>query len=429
MRIAWTGDPGNPASTGGAGIAYQMLAGLIGRGHEIDLYLPTMDQVQRQGIAPLRPRLTTYETDTWWQWDRWYSRDPLAAFASSLVARGRQQVKIAHAVMGAHKRRPYDVIFQMSQFESFFPSRQRGEPPFVVHPCTIARCEAEWHLRERHIGIQSEGLVRFGLSESVLRTRSLAQRHHAHRADVIVGPSYRFAELLVESYGVDRSRVRVLRHPVDVKRFHPLEDRAVSGRKELLFIARMSTRKGLDLIVDLSHRLEDLADEVQITLVGDKTLWSDYSLLLRELNPRVAEHIGFLEPNALIPRLQRARAVLVPSRFEPGSITTGEALACGAPVIASSEVGPAEIIDESCGRVFRDGDRASLERAVREVISLDDRGLERMRAAARERALLHLSADTIVQRLEQLLSMAARRAQELRRHHPHSSSPGNVPPS
>ena len=135
----------------------------------------------------------------------------------------------------------------------------------------------------------------------------------------------------------------------------------------------MSSRKGLELVVALSHRLDDLADRVQIELIGGATLWSDYSALLRGLNTRVATYHGELPHADVQERLQTSAALLVPSRFEPGSIVTGEALASGLPVVLSTAVGPSDLIGGSAGRVFADGDIGAFEAATRDLLEEIDR--------------------------------------------------------
>jgi len=107
--------------------------------------------------------------------------------------------------------------------------------------------------------------------------------------------------------------------------------------------------------------------------------------------------------------MQRADALIVPSRFEPGSIVTGEALACGLPVIVSDKVGPSEIIDATCGRVFPDGSAASLETATRGLLATLSRDRDAFRIAARARAVEHLSTGAVVDRLETLLADAVAR--------------------
>jgi glycosyltransferase involved in cell wall biosynthesis len=135
----------------------------------------------------------------------------------------------------------------------------------------------------------------------------------------------------------------------------------------LLFVGRLSVRKGLDLIVALSHRLADLAADVQILVVGFPSLWSDYSGLLRRLHP-LATFCGEAAPEDLAALYRNADALIQPSRYEPFGLTVAESLASGTPVVASDAVGAAEDVDGRCVMSFADGDVDDLERVVRELV-------------------------------------------------------------
>lgn len=408
MRIAWTGEAGSAGSGGVAGIAYAMMVGLLERGHDVSYFAPTEGEGAHPSLQALRPRLSIHDLESWWRWDRWYSSDRMTAWLTSTAARAQEQRKLGKLVLEEHQRKPFDVIFQMSQLESFFPSELRDSVPLVVHPCTIVAVEAHWHLREWRLARRTEGLSRWAVTHAALRLRASLQGREAHKPDLLLGPSDRFAELLTSSYGVQRHRIRVLRHPVDLERFRPRAREAEATLPlELLFVSRLSTRKGLDLIVDLSHRLADLRGQVCITVIGGHTLWSDYSKLVAELHPGTTKYVGAVTSREVSERMRVATALLVPSRFEPGSIATGEALASGLPVIASSEVGPSEVIRPDGGSIFADGDRADFERAVRELLLRvrDDRNA--FSNGARRVAENHFATEVIVDQLEGHLAEAA----------------------
>ncbi len=80
--------------------------------------------------------------------------------------------------------------------------------------------------------------------------------------------------------------------------------------------------------------------------------------------------------------LKSARALLHTADREPFGIAIAEALASGVPVAAPAAGGPAEIVDESCGRLFAPGDADAGAAALREV--LDDR--DALGEGARRRA-------------------------------------------
>src|SRR5690242_546750 len=116
MRIAWTGPvPGE--GSGAAYLATQLLGGLIEAGHEVDAFLVGRDA----DVAPrLRHRsgLTLVCQPTAWDWGRWYSRTPVAAFLTGQIARGRAQLRLRQRLVTRHLARPYDVLYQFSQPEA-----------------------------------------------------------------------------------------------------------------------------------------------------------------------------------------------------------------------------------------------------------------------------------------------------------------------
>src|SRR5262249_29245330 len=157
-------------------------------------------------------------------------------------------------------------------------------------------------------------------------------------------------DLLAQDYGFPRTQISVIPNPIDIDRFTPPKRMPAPDPVRLLFVARMSVRKGVEQIVELSHRLSDLAGVVQIDCLGDSPLSSDYPALLEELNPKVARRLGHLPSDQLPDMYRAAHACLQPSWYEPFAFTVGEALASGLPVVVSEEVGAGEGVD---GRVCR----------------------------------------------------------------------------
>jgi glycosyltransferase involved in cell wall biosynthesis len=306
-----------------------------------------------------------------------------------------------------HRRRPYDAVFQLSQTELFLIGRARRlAPPIIVHPCTHAAGELHWHRAEQSYALRSERRGVHLAMRAMLALRSRIQPSELARADLVVGPSRRFVDLVHLDYGVPRDKLRVLRHPVDLDRFTP--NGTVTGpNRTLLFISRISARKGLAEIIELSHRLADLSGSVRLLVVGSSTLWSDYRAHLADLNPAVAQYCGGV-PTEEIPALLRSAAMLlVPSRYEPGSIVTGEALACGVPVVLSDEVGPSEVVAGPHVRIHRAGDAASLEAAVRSLLRALDDEEPALRAAARATAEEHFAASTIATQVTEMVASVA----------------------
>jgi glycosyltransferase involved in cell wall biosynthesis len=176
-------------------------------------------------------------------------------------------------------------------------------------------------------------------------------------------------------------------------------------------ISRISVRKGLELVVELSRRMRDLAGLVHFEIVGGPSLWSDYSRLLDDLDPTMASINGGLTYDDLKEWIPTCDLLLQPAKYEPFGLTVGEAVACGVPVVVTSEVGAGEQLSEACSIKVPPCDVEALEEAVREMVArLTSPAREPMRAAARSEAeRLWSAASTTLPVTEALLGVAGLR--------------------
>jgi glycosyltransferase involved in cell wall biosynthesis len=370
MRIAWLGP--TPNLEGGAPyVGAQLLRELARAGARVDCFLDVgPDQVPPPlcGLDGLRFVLRP----TRWQWDRWYNRTPMSAFVSGNMFRLRAHNELARSVAAHHAAAPYDVVYQFSRNELGQLARLLDSlPPIVVHPSTHAAGELRWYRREAPLARPIEPRSRRMLVGSVLRLRASIQRRDLARVDRILAISHRFAEHLAADYRIPRERLGIVPNPIDLDRFRP-DRRPIQpvAPLKLLFVSRIAVRKGVEMIVDLSHRLDDLHGKVEIIVIGSRSTWSDYRKLLEGLNPRVARYSGGVQPGELAALYREAAAVLQPSHYEPFALTVGEALAAGTPVIASDEVGAVEGVDRRVATIFPRGDRVAFEQAAREAVAV-----------------------------------------------------------
>jgi glycogen(starch) synthase len=224
----------------------------------------------------------------------------------------------------------------------------------------------------------------------------------------LVAPSQRFAGLVASDYGVDRNRLTVVPNPVDLDRFQPAPTRAGDDKIRITYVGRASVRKGIEQLVELSHRLDDLADQVELELVCSTSLWSDYTPLLAGVNPRLTvvrepqSHRGVAE------LLQRTDVMVQPSHYEPFGLTVAEGLASGVPIVATDEVGAVEGIDPRAATVVPAGDVRALERAVRvRIAAVLERADGTDRAVARAEAERRFDPKAVVRDLAEVLERVA----------------------
>jgi glycosyltransferase involved in cell wall biosynthesis len=369
MRVAWIGTPMDSGSV--TYIATQFLERLPELGFEVDCFSPSVEDLvperlrTKQGLRfffqPLRYRS-----------GRWYSRGKLSGYVVGQSERAAAQALLADRIRREHASHPYDCVYQISQLELFaLRALRRALPPIVLHPHTHAAAELRWLRREHDLVAEAMSRPRERVGRAVVQMRAAVQRRDINLASLVIAPSARYADHLSLDYGFPRDRIAVVPNPIDLTRHAPLPSLAhrLDEPQRLLFISRIAVRKGVEMVVRLSHALGDLAGRVHIHVIGDQAAWGDYSSLLRNLHPATATYEGYVPPPVLATLYQRADAVIQPSRFEPFGLTISEGLATGIPVVASSEVGAIDGVDPSVCRVFPDGDDAAFAHQVRRLLA------------------------------------------------------------
>ncbi len=367
-RIAWLGPA--PKEIGGVpAMAGQIVLGLAEAGAEVEMFLEGSSD-GRGGPAFAHPGVAAHFADTSWEFDRWYSSTNFTKLATGTGARVLSQRRLVETLVARHRGRPFDVLYRFSQLELF---RLRGNldrlPPLVVHPEVHAQGERVHHWRERALARQTEPVAQFLANHAYLRYRAGIQRRDAQIPVRVIVPSRRFAKYLHDDYTVPMERMRVLPNIIDLLRFTPAPAPPPPVPVRLLLFSRMAVRKGVEQVVRLSHRLDDLAGQVQIDCYGGPSLFSNYLSLLDNLNPRVAAYRGICPAPEAPDLFRQAHGLIQPSWYEPFALSVAEALASGLPVAVSDEVGAGESIDARVCRVHATGDLDAFERNVRALVA------------------------------------------------------------
>jgi glycosyltransferase involved in cell wall biosynthesis len=197
-----------------------------------------------------------------------------------------------------------------------------------------------------------------------------------------------------------RSRVATVRNGVDCDRFHPAPSPRDDGDPRdprvlrVLFVGRVIPDKGADVLLEALARLGRA--DVAATVVGSagfapESPLTDHERSLREIAGRVAGPVEFVSftPRAGVADLLRSHDVMVvPSRWrEPATLTVGEGLASGLPVVASRVGGIPEVVAHPELLVPPDDPRALA--ATLEWLVTDPDARVRLGRESREHALAH----------------------------------------
>jgi glycosyltransferase involved in cell wall biosynthesis len=158
-------------------------------------------------------------------------------------------------------------------------------------------------------------------------------------------------------------RTIVIPNPYRDDLFRLLPD--VARTEELLFVGRLVSDKGVDVLLDALGLLAPAGLEPRLTVVGDGPERSRLAAQAARLD--IQDRIDFLgirTGKELVRILNRHRILVVPSRYnEPFGIVALEGIACGCVVVGSSGGGLSEAIGP-CGLTFRNGDAADLARVL-----------------------------------------------------------------
>jgi len=216
----------------------------------------------------------------------------------------------------------------------------------------------------------------------------------AATADCVIVSTELEGEQLRRLYGLTPSHTRVIPCGVDLDAFTPVtpaqrdEARralALDDTPTLLFVGRLDPIKGIDLLLESVALLRTPA---RLLVVGGDPAGDPEveRLRARAAELGLAERVRFpgAVPQADLPTYYHAvDGVVVSSRYESFGLVAVEALACGAPVVASAAGGlPSVVRDGENGLLVRwRSPQAFAERI--ESLLRDDALRERLRANAR----------------------------------------------
>lgn len=176
----------------------------------------------------------------------------------------------------------------------------------------------------------------------------------------------------------------------------------VERRGELVFVGRLVSDKGVDLLLAALGLLAGRGLRPRLTVVGD----GPEAPRLRAQAERLGvagevEFAGTRTGEALVELLNRHRVLVVPSRYnEPFGIVALEGIACGCAVVGSSGGGLGQAIGP-CGLTFPNGDVARLADCLVEALRPD------RRRDFQEHARAHLdrhSTRHVIDRYERVLA-------------------------
>ena len=313
-----------PSITGGLGVhCFELVSNLASLGVEVDLYLPkqrssissphknvrlielggTTVRIGAYGTAISTPREGNYPSDIIGTTDE-FARLALAAVRES----------------GVH----YDLVHchDWLTIPAGLMVRDFLHKPLVltIHSTESDRNPVPWNWIA---DIESLGV------RSANRTIAVSGRTGAH---------------LMEKYGADAGKVRVIHNGIDAEKYVRRQEPHPHKEKLVLFLGRLAHQKGPEQFLRAAKRVLDHERKVRFLVVGDGPLLPRLLSLSIELG--ISDRVsfwGFVPENEKHHIYSHCDAYVMPSVSEPFGITALEAMASGTPCILSKTSGVTEV--------------------------------------------------------------------------------------
>ena len=190
-------------------------------------------------------------------------------------------------------------------------------------------------------------------------------------------------------FGVAPQRIRVLPNPIDESEYQQdivaarfYRTHRLRSRPMVLFLGKLTPRKGVDVLLHAFHRIDGAA---HLVIAGnDMGAGADMHRLISELNlDHRVSYVGLLKGVHRLDALAAASVVVYPSRDEVFGLVAVEALMCGTPVVVCDDSGCGEIVAEMGGGLrVPYGDAGQLATAITSMLDSPSGWRRRAQAAA-----------------------------------------------
>lgn len=259
---------------------------------------------------------------------------------------------------------PFDLILTASE-----------EPDGLI--CAFAK---------RHIGVKTPVVVQVqALRYDIDASGAIHFNQHRplglsfKEADRVIANSPMVQDLVVSKYQGDQSKIGWLPHNLTSQFLDKLNGTSMTSRKPenptILFFGGINLKKGADLFLEAAKVISQRGREARFRLVGNLTEQeSDFAKrwpsLIKEsgLGSRL-ELVNHLPSKEIFQEIQKATAVVLPSRIDEFSRAAIECLALGTPVVITEMMGASYLPKrDGSGLVVPANELEPLVKAMEEIL-------------------------------------------------------------
>lgn len=284
----------------------------------------------------------------------------------------------AQCLRRLHSETPFDVVeYPNYRFPGLWPAwRGIGGP----RPKFVLRLSSPW--------------VRIAKSGGGLRLFERLEAWNARRSDAVIGNSQATLALARETYRLPAHQpatviLHALTPPGPPPEWVPVQN---DGAPRLLFIGRMESLKGFDLLARVWPAVVQAVPAARLAIVGEDFPAPPHSSFvqwaLKDLPPAALarlEYHGFVTPAIREKLLCQCDLLVAPSRYESFGLVLLDAFRYGRPVVSSAVGGIPEVVRHGeTGLLVPPDDPAALTQALVDLLTDAERRRALGQAAVRD---------------------------------------------
>jgi glycosyltransferase involved in cell wall biosynthesis len=326
-----------------------------------------------------------FSTDAIFPVDNWFFNRTLSKAVNAIKA----DVYEAHAVSG------YGFLRAL---------RERGiRKPFIQ---TVHGVLADEYVQATQRGSPT---LRAKLANLIMWRLSKLEEEAAKNATLTVTISKYSSEKIVQFYGVDKAKIRIVPNGVDTQRFKPLEgcetikrQIGIDSKLCVLFVGRLIPRKGLTFLVEAAKHIVKEYSQTMFLIVGDGPLKQHLIAHLEKMNLLGNfVFLGDVNESALPALYNCADVFVLPSIQEGQGIALLEAQATAKPVVAFDVGGVREaVLDKESGLLMKPDSNKLADAIIKLLVNWSLR--EKMGSKGRKFIENNFSSDVCAQKLLQV---------------------------
>ena len=277
---------------------------------------------------------------------------------------------------------------------------RNSKTPFIT---TVHGVLADEYIQAQHHGGAS---ARGKLANFFMKQLAKIEGESARNASLVVTISKYSKQKIVELYGVNESKIRIVPNGVDPQKFKPSNDCSIirerigaGNRSIVLFVGRLIPRKGLHYLVEGARQVVREHNETLFAIVGDGPLKSQ--IVSKVAQAGLASNFAFLgdvSETELTMLYGCSDIFAFPSIQEGQGIALLEAQASALPVVAFNVSGVTEAVLDKQTALLVEPDSTYLAEAILTLLS-DAALRQTLGAKGREHMLQELTWDICAKKM------------------------------